>query len=136
MVEVVKVMVGVVTCRRKVEVVKVMEEEESYKHMEEVVKEMVEVETCKYRMEEAKMMDVVMTYNNMEEVATCNNMVEVSGRYKEVVVMERVEVEICSNMEVSCNSKVDRLLGDMVLVWGVDSSWMVGHSKAYHQRQH
>ena len=96
MVEVVKVMVGVVTCRRKVEVVKVMEEEESYKHMEEVVKEMVEVETCKYRMEEAKMMDVVMTYNNMEEVATCNNMVEVSGRYMEFIVVLCVFYEFSS----------------------------------------
>ena len=65
----------------------------------------------RHRVEEVKKMVVEETCNGMEGIC----------RHKEVVVMERVEVEIYNNMEVTCDSRVD-LLADMVVVGGVDSS--------------
>jgi len=70
------------------------------------------VGTCRHK-------EVVEMGREVEVI--CNDMEEICGHKEEVVVMERVEVEMCSNKEVL----------------GVDSSWRVEHSKAYHnQHQH
>ena len=109
-------------------------EGETYKRMVEEVKEMVEVGTYKHREEEVMEKVEGETYKCMEVVVKEMVVVEIYKHMAEVV-MEMVEEVICNNMEATYNSR-EGLFGDMLVVWGVDSSWMVGHSKVYHRRQH